>query len=61
MDKQMQDVRVRVFSGDVYIEQSSMECLNNISISVHPDQIDLLIKWLEEARDDLVVSRALDD
>lgn len=42
--------------GDyIYIEQSSNGVQrNDDQIAVHPDQVDILIKWLQKAKDELM-------
>ena len=60
MNKQMQDVRVRTEGGVVYIEQASLEDMNDTSIMLNPEQIDVLIQWLNEALSEHVLMEALD-
>lgn len=53
MDKKMFTMRVytKKESDYIYIQQTSDEAQeNNNQISIHPDQIDVLIQWLEKAR-----------
>lgn len=39
-------------NGDVCISQQ-VDCDDDNVIIIHPEQIDLLIKWLNETRDEL--------
>ena len=61
MNKQMQDIRVFTEGGVVYIEQPHFENQDDSSIMIHKEQIDLLIAWLGEARDEKAVSDILNE
>ena len=53
MDKEMFEIRVTTDKGKIFIEQPiPMEDGPN-SIIVSPEQVEGLINWLKEARDEL--------
>jgi hypothetical protein len=52
MDEEMVHVIVRTKDGMVQIEQPD-PALDTYPIIIHPDQVPVLIKWLEEAREEL--------
>ena len=58
MNKQMTDVQVSTNNpnndGLIYIEQENPTGDYNHTIAVHPKQIDLLIQWLQEAREEII-------
>lgn len=53
--KQMNDVTVEVDHDafDINITQREND-MNTDYVVIHPDQVDILIKWLEEAREELI-------
>jgi hypothetical protein len=52
-DHEMQQVRVYTSeTGNICIQQSDFGSDDAI-ICIHPDQADLLIKWIKEAKDEL--------
>jgi len=64
MDNKMFDIRVftEKESDCIYIEQSSNGVQrNDDQIAVHPDQVDILIKWLQKAKDELMNKNSNDE
>ena len=51
MQKQMQAVAIRVQSGSVFIEQDNGD-EHPDCIEVHPEQVPLLVSWLQEAKEE---------
>jgi hypothetical protein len=53
MNKTMHDVSVNISDGQVFIEQRGYDGLDGTHdvVKLNPDQIDLLIEWLSQARD----------
>jgi hypothetical protein len=52
MVKKMEHVVVSTKEGMIHLEQPD-PMLENYPIIIHPDQVPVLIKWLEEAREEL--------
>jgi len=54
MEKQMLEVTVRTLdSGLIEINQGG-DPPEDYSIHIHPDQVETLIRWLQEAKEELV-------
>ena len=53
MNKKMEDISVRTNDGLIEISQPDTTVSDVLPIFIHPDQVDLLVKWLHEARDEL--------
>ena len=56
----MYDVSVTSQDGVIYIEQPSGEDQNE-SVMLHPEQIDLLVRWLREAKNEIMKKRKKQD
>lgn len=53
MEREMLDLKVSIDEDDyIIITQSGDNC--DDMIKVHPDQLPILIKWLQAARDELL-------
>ncbi len=53
-NKQMHEVSVFIGGpNEIFITQATNDPQNPETIVLHPDQVDLLVKWLQEARDTL--------
>ena len=53
VEREMQQLKVYVSeNGYICLQQECFGTDDSI-ISVHPDQVDLLLKWLKEAKDEL--------
>ncbi len=48
---EMQQIEVYVYNGEVYIQQDVLAGEGAAIVSVHPDQVPTLCKWLMEAAD----------
>jgi hypothetical protein len=55
MQQMMFEVMVKVSDGCIYVEQDS-SFHETQSIQVHPDQVDILINWLKEAKEEAINS-----
>ena len=53
MDKEMMEVEVYTQEGAVIIEQSLPFYNGSDVIMLSPDQIDVVITWLQEAKEEL--------
>ncbi len=53
MNKKMEEVAVSTNDGLIEIDQPSNQNNNDYPIIIHPDQVDLLVKWLQEAQKEL--------
>lgn len=49
----MEELIVRTNNELIEISQPDHGDTSDFPIIIHPDQIDLLLKWLQEARDEL--------
>jgi hypothetical protein len=62
MDKKMEQIVVRTTEkGEIEIVQSDIVQQEEIVIYLSPEQIDLLVEWLIEARDELHGGSCSDD
>lgn len=52
MHRAMHPVEVSVENGLIYITQESHGTYDQV-VCLHPDQVDILIRWLQEARNEL--------
>lgn len=52
MEKEMPNLKVTTANGNIYISQAN-NYLEEDTIVLHPDQAELLIQWIKEAKDDL--------
>ena len=52
MHRTMHPVEVSVENGLIYITQESHGTYDQV-VCLHPDQVDILIRWLQEARNEL--------
>ena len=52
MEKRMEELIVSTKKGQIWIEQPSMY-QEEAPIVINKDQVDLLIRWLEEAKSEL--------
>jgi len=55
MHENMPDLAVNESNGFLYIEQQNIAD-GDQSIQVHPDQVDILIKWLNRAKKETMKS-----
>jgi hypothetical protein len=53
MEKQMLDVTVRTLNSGL-IEISQGDPHEEYSIHIHPDQVETIMKWLQEAKKELI-------
>jgi len=53
MKKTMYDVSVASQDGIIFIEQPSQD-ENGECVMLHPEQIDLVIKWMREAKSEII-------
>ncbi len=51
--KKMEEVIICTNNGLIEVSQPNHIDTNDFPVIIHPDQIDLLVKWLQEARDEL--------
>ena len=56
MKKTMYDVSVTSEDEVIYIEQPSIDDQSE-SIMLHPEQVDLVVKWLREAKNEILKKR----
>lgn len=52
MQKEMSNVSVLTSNGNIYISQSH-NYMEEDTIILHPDQVELLIQWIKEAKEEL--------
>jgi len=60
MKKTMYDVSVTSQDDVIYIEQPSIDDQNE-SVMLHPEQIDLVVRWLKEAKNEIIKKRKKQD
>lgn len=53
MEKQMLEITVRTLDSGL-IEISQGDPTEEYSIHIHPDQVEAVIKWLQEAKEELM-------
>jgi hypothetical protein len=53
----MNDLEVSVRGGNIYIQQQEFGQNNPNSIEIYPEQVELLINWLNEAKEEAVKSK----
>lgn len=53
MEKSAYDFKVSCENNLIYITQIDL-CRDDSSIVIHPEQVDLLTKWLNEAKSQLL-------
>ena len=53
MEKQMPELTVRTLDSGL-IEINQGDPTEDYSIHIHPDQVETLIKWLQEAKQELI-------
>lgn len=53
MKKQSEDIIVQTRDGRIEIVQPYTYADQELKVQLHPDQVDVLIKWLVEAREEL--------
>ncbi|MBT4286181.1 MAG: hypothetical protein HOD92_02500 [Deltaproteobacteria bacterium] len=56
----MYDVSVTSQDDVIYIEQPSIDDQNE-SVMLHPEQIDLVVRWLKEAKNEIIKKRKKQD
>ena len=52
MKKRMEEVEVRTEKGAIYIEQPVFGQNDPACILISPEQIDMLVNWLQEAKEE---------
>jgi len=58
MEKKMEEIIVQTNNGLIEIVQPDNVDTETYPIIIHPDQVDLLSKWLHEARDELYKNKS---
>jgi hypothetical protein len=53
MKRQMESLKVETSEGRIVISQRNSKRDDDNSITVHLDQFDLFLRWLEEAREEI--------
>jgi hypothetical protein len=53
MNKKLFELRVYTSEGDIIIEQPDFGMYNDAMIIISPESVDTLIKWLQEAKQEL--------